>query len=87
MGKVKVELNLKGLNELMKGPEIAARVQEVGEAIAQGCGEGFEAKTYTDTKYIAICDISAESPEAKKQNYEENTLVRALSNSGLPMTK
>lgn len=84
---VKVELNLKGLNELMKSPEMASCLQEAGERVARAAGEGYEAKTYTDTKYIAICDVSAVTDKAKKENYEKNTLLKALGSSGLPLTK
>ncbi len=87
MGNVKVKLNLKGINEVMKSPEIAAAVQAAGEVVAQSAGDGYEANTYTDTKYIAICDVTATTPEARRDNFENNTLIKALGSSGLPLTK
>lgn len=84
---VDIKLNIRGLNSFMKSPEVAACVQEAGESVARAAGEEYEAKTYTDTKYIAICDVSATTEKAKRDNYENNTLVKAMGSVGLPLTK
>lgn len=86
MSNVKVELNLKGLNELMKSPEMQNCLREAGEAVAQRAGEGFEVDVH-NVDYTAVCFVDAKSEEAVKASFKDNTLLKALSSSGLSMTK
>lgn len=79
--KVKFKLNLRGLNELMKGPAMQAELQSKGEqieAIARGmCPEGeYQTRTVTG-RWIATTFVSAQNFEAMYDNYENNTLIKA----------
>lgn len=86
MSNVEFELNLKGLNELMKSPEMQNCLKEAGEAVAQRAGEGFEVDVH-NADFAAVCYVDAKSKEAVKASFEDNTLLKALSSSGLSMTK
>lgn len=86
MGNVEFELNLKGLNELMKSPEMVAALDEVGEAVARNAGEGFAKRTH-QANWVAICNVYPNSADAAKDNYENNTLLKALGSSGLSTSK
>ena len=77
--KVKVELNMQGLNELMKSSEMQAHLQKCGEQVANAAGEGYAARTHV-ADYVAICNVYPDTPEAAKDNYENNTLLKAASN-------
>lgn len=84
--KVKVELNLRGINELMKSTEIQSALQEAGEAVAKSAGKDYEARTHL-ADWIAITNVYPNSKEAAKDNYENNTLLKAVSSAGLQMNK
>lgn len=82
MSKVKFELNLPGLNQLMKDPEmqniLAQKGQEVSARALSMCPEGeYNVRTYP-INWIAVCNVSAENREAIKDGYEHNTLLKAL---------
>lgn len=82
MSKAKFELDLKGLNELMKGAEMQAVLQEKGDEVASRarsmCPEG-EYQTRTATgRFIATTFVSAENWEAIHDGFKNNTLLKAL---------
>ena len=79
--KVDFKLNLKGLNELMLGPAMKGVLQSKGEQIEANarsmCPKG-EYKTRTVGGYhIATTYVSVQNYEAIKDNYENNTLIKA----------
>ena len=84
--KVKFKVNLKGLNELMKSPEMQTALTEAGQAVRNSLGEGYKVETAV-LDFIAITRVRAESQEAIKESFRDNTLLTALSGSGLRMTK
>lgn len=87
---VKYKTNIKGLNELMKSPEMVAALEEAGTAVMQSAGQGYKMDTIVNTsksKYIAITKVEADTKEAIRDCYKNNTLLTALSSSGLRMTK
>lgn len=86
MSKVRVELNLKGINELMKSPEIQSSLQKAGEAVAHAAGKNYTARTHL-ADWIAITNVYPASKEALEENYSQNILVKALGSVGLPMHK
>lgn len=82
--KFKVELNLAGVNELMKRAELQDMMQSLGEQIAARAeemsskpGAEYEAKTKT-LNWIAVTNVRAANHEAFVENLENNTLLRAL---------
>ena len=90
--KVRFELNPKGITELFKSPEVNAWLQEVGESVAGTAesmseyGGEYGARAH-NAKYTAIVNVYPDSKEAARDNYENNTLMKALGSSGLPNTK
>lgn len=84
MSKVKFELNLPGLNELMKSPamqgELArhgSRVLSNARSAAQVDGAEYSMNTRV-INWIAVTTIRADNYEARKDNYDNNTLLKSL---------
>ena len=86
MANVNFELNMQGLNEIMKSQEMQECLKQAGQAVAQRAGEGFEVDVH-NADYTAVCYVDAKSQEAVRECYEDNTLLKALGSSGLSMTK
>lgn len=86
MGDVKVKLNLKGINEVMRSPEILAAVEAAGQAVANAAGADYGTRSGL-IRYIAFCNVMPMSRKAKKANFESNALIKAVSAVGLKMTK
>lgn len=80
--QVVFELNLKGLNELMKSDEMQAHLSEAGEAVARAAGMGYASRVHV-ADYTAIANVYPDTPEAARDNYENNTLLKSLSAGGL----
>lgn len=82
MAKPKFKLNLKGLNQLMKGPEMQAVLDQKGQEIraaAENMSEGGEFETETKPlRWIAITTVRAKDHKAIKSNLEDNTLLKAM---------
>ena len=83
--KVRVEVNIEGIRELFKSPEMQEHLQNVGEEIANMTGEGYGVRTHI-ADYTAITNVYPETEEAVKDNYENNTLLKTVS-SVLPLHK
>lgn len=75
-------LNLKGLNELMKSPKMQDALLEAGREVAASAGKGYEAEVHTAT-FVAISNVYPASKEAARENYKNNTLLKALGSAGL----
>lgn len=90
MSKVKFELDLKGLNQLMKSSEMQAVLQQAGERVASRAeadsGEPYGVRVHT-ASFVAIANVYPDSEGAKADNFENNTVLKALTSSGLPLTK
>ena len=86
MADVKFKLNLPGLNELMKSAEMQAALDEAGEQVARIAGSDYGTSARTG-RYIGFCNVYPDSKRAAHENYTENTLIKALSASGLRMSK
>lgn len=84
MSDVKIELNLQGINEMMKSEEIQAHLQRAGEAVANAAGNGYAAKTQ-EINWIAITNVYPDSKEAAHDNFQNNSLLKAIGAVGLPM--
>ena len=83
-GKTKFELNLPGLNELMKSEEMKAALLEAGQAVAGAAGPEYGVRVH-DANWVSIANVYPDSKEAAKDNYENNTLLKALGSAGLRM--
>lgn len=84
MSKVKFELNLQGLNQLMRGPEMQGILNQAGsrvlsraQAMASEPGAEYSMNTRA-INWIAVTTVRADNYEARKDNYENNTLLKAL---------
>ena len=84
MSKVDFKLNLRGLNQLMKSPEMQAILAEKGARVAasaNGSAQSTRAHYSTDTKtikWIAVTTVRADNGAAVHDNLENNTLLKAL---------
>lgn len=84
MSKVKFELDLPGLNQLMKSPEMQSILTEHGNRVMQAANGGAQvhgSQYSMDTKtinWIAVTTVRADNGAAVRDNYENNTLLKAL---------
>ena len=86
MSKVKVEINLPGINAMMKSGEMVAALQKAGQAVASAAGSGFSASTH-QASFVAITNVYAETREAHRNNSDNNALLKAVGAVGLPTHK
>lgn len=90
-GSVTFQLNMQGLNQLMKSDEMKSILQEAGDMVANSASAMTHGEPYGvdvhDAQWVSIVSIYGESEEAKRENYEKNILVKALGSTGLPTTK
>lgn len=77
MSKVKIELNKKGVRQLLRSQEMKQICEEHAEAIRGRCGEGYEVSTYTGTNRVNASVYTA-TYEARKDNSDNNTLLKGL---------
>ena len=77
MAKVKFKLNLKGLNELMKSEEMQNILEEKGKQVANNAGKEYASRVHL-ASFVAIANVYPDSKDAAKDNYENNTLLKAL---------
>lgn len=78
MSKVKIELNSAGVRELLKRDAVAGLCDQLAANAAMNAGEGYvtERRTYPERVGTAIY---AATREARKDNLENNTLLRVIS--------
>ena len=74
---IKFELNTSGVRELLQSGEMAAIVTSLGSAVASRAGAGYEISTQTGKNRVS-CRVTAATSEARKENLESNTLLKAL---------
>lgn len=86
MGNVKFELNLKGLNELMKSSEMQSALDAAGDAVIDAAGEGYK-KTSKTGRYMGFCNVMPDTEKARRDNLEHNTLLKAVGQTDLKMSK
>ena len=86
MSKVKIELNLPGLNELMKGSEIQSALQDAGNAVARAAGNDYACDVHV-INWVAVANVYPDSQQAAHENFTNNSLLKAVGTVGLPMSK
>lgn len=84
--KVTFQLNLKGLNELMKSQEMCDILQENAQAVVNST-DGEYAASVHQASFVAIANVYPDSKEEYFRNLKTNKLLKALGSVGLPMTK
>ena len=78
------KLNLKGLNELMKSPEMEAALEEAGSAVANAADGNYGVRVH-QAKWVAIANVYPEDKKSARKALRKGTLTRALSSVGLKM--
>lgn len=76
MSKVKFKLNRAGVRALLKSQEAMNVVTGYAYSIRSRCGEGYEV-TYMTGKSRVNASVAAMTPEARRDNYNNNTLLKA----------
>lgn len=77
MSKVKFELDRGGVRELLRSQESLSVCQGYANEIRGRVGDGYEVTTYVG-RNRANASVHAETYEARKDNYDNNTLLKAL---------
>lgn len=74
---VKIKLNDAGVKELLKSPEMVGHCRTLAEQVLARCGEGYvmEERNYPERSGYAV---RTDTRAAYKDNYDNNTLLRAL---------
>lgn len=76
MSKARFELNKSGVRELLKSSEMAEVIGEYTERVANNAGAGYSHNVRTANR--AVGRVFAETSAAKRDNNENNTLLKAL---------
>ena len=77
MGNVKIVLNRKAVRELLRSEEAKTVCENIANEALKKLGDGYEVTTHTGPSRVNA-SISAESYQAKKENLENNTILKAL---------
>ena len=77
MSKLKFELDRAGVRGLLQSGEMEAVCRGYANQVRNRAGEGYGVSTYTG-KTRVNASVYAETPEARRDNFENNTLLKAL---------
>lgn len=77
MKKFKFELNQEGIGKLLKSPEMMAECNKYAEKAKNQLGEGYSISKYTGKTRVNV-SVSAQSYKARKENAENNSLLKAV---------
>lgn len=77
MAKFKFELNRDGVKELMQSDGMMAICSEYANRALSSLGDGYEVSTMKG-KTRVNAEISAQTYKARKENSENNTILKAL---------
>lgn len=77
MSSAKFELDVAGLNELMKSEEMQSILEDASSQVAYAAGDGFGNRVGI-ASYTAIGNVFAEDKETASKAYKDNRLLKAL---------
>ena len=77
MSRAKIVLNRSGIREMLRSVEVKNAIKEQADQIADRCGEGYEAGS-TIGRQRALAHVRAATPEAVRDNYDNNTILKAV---------
>lgn len=77
MANVEVKLNTSGVRELMRSPEMKNICEEYANKALGRLGSGYIVTTYTGRNRVNA-SVYAESYEAKRENMQHNTILKAI---------
>lgn len=77
MSKTRIEVNAKGIRELLKSEGAMNMCMNIADGIAQELGDGYGTNSRMG-RNRAIAEIKAETAEAYYSNLKHNTLLKAV---------
>lgn len=77
MSKFKVELNRKGVREMLRSQSMMNAVTGIAEGIATRAGSGYEVDNYVGRNRVNA-SVRTRSREAVHDNAKNNTLLKAM---------
>jgi len=77
MSKTKVVLNRDGVRELLKSEGMLQMCKQIAENAQGKLGDGYETTTHIG-KNRCNASVKAVSEKAKKENMEDNTILKAI---------
>ena len=77
MAKVEIKLNRGGIGQLLKSQEMMNVVTKQAYSAQSKLSDGYEV-SYRKDKTRVVAAIKATSPEAIRENYENNTILKVL---------
>jgi hypothetical protein len=86
MSRVRVEANFAGYSALRNSPEIVEMMQHIANTALAQLGDGYssEVSHYEGGRLPgkAVVKVYAESASARRKNYKDNTIMKAVFGSG-----
>lgn len=77
MAKIRIELDKKGVSELLNSPEVLADLRSRAERIAAAAGPGMVVDTFKGHDRVHAT-VRTDTPEAMKAEAENRALTRAI---------
>lgn len=75
---MKVELDYKAVREvILKGDNVLKECEKYARNVASRCGSGYSVDTYTNGKTRNNASVWPSTAEARNDNFENNTLLKA----------
>lgn len=78
MSKFEFKLNRAGVRELLQSDGVMAMLSSEANSRAASLGDGYSVNTYVG-RNRCNAEICADTPEAQRDNLENNTLLRTIS--------
>lgn len=75
--RMRIELDLQGINELMKSEPVAQMLDRAGDRIAAAAGAGFVARR-SPHKWVARTYVEADTFEAMRAEATDRVLTRSI---------
>ena len=91
MADIRIELNLPGLNELMKSKEIQGKLETAADAVAMEAGKisdrNFRRGKTSVINWISVAKVRPADRHARNSELKHNHLLKAIGAVGLPTRK
>lgn len=81
MSKIKVKLNHSGIKKFLHSKGMAAAVKSYADRAADTLGEGYKSE-YRHKPSRVIASVYADTQEARRDNSENNSIIKAVLASG-----
>lgn len=77
MSKFRFKLDKRGVGQLLNSDEMLSVVEQYGNNVKNRCGDGYNVSSAKGKERVHA-NVYAESKKAKKDNLNNNTLLRSL---------